>query len=243
MVHVVHGGWALGRRALRSRLVLVAIIAALALVALSARLTERASGDEAARCGRFARTADARAASDAGPVDGRRVTVIGDSYSVGLGLARPVDSWPSRIAASLGARVHVDGFSGSGFSAGASDCGQVSYADRAPGAVRGADLVVVEGGLNDVDHSDAEIRAGFARLVRALGGHDVVVVGPVDAPSRSRAVPRVDALLAGLAAQQGATYLSMRDLDLPYLGDGLHLTAAGHRAFGDAVAAGLADLG
>ena len=56
-------------------------------------------------------------------------------------------------------------------------------------------------------------------------------------------MPRVDALLAGLAEQHGAAYVAMGDLDLSYLPDRLHLTAAGHRAFGDAVAAALADLG
>ena len=70
-----------------------------------------------------------------------------------------------------------------------------------------------------------------------------MVVGPPSAPARAWGVPRVDALLAGLAERHGAAYVSMRDLDLPYLPDRLHLTAAGHRAFGDAVAAALADLG
>ena len=37
----------------------------------------------------------------------------------------------------------------------------------------------------------------------------------------------------------GVGYLSMLDADLPYLDDGLHLTAAGHRQFGDRVAAAL----
>ncbi len=93
-----------------------------------------------------------------------RVVVIGDSWSAGLGLDRPVQSWPSRLPG----RVHVAGFSGSGFSAKASPCGRVSFADRAPAALGGgADLVVIEGGLNDYDRSRAEIKAGFARVVRA----------------------------------------------------------------------------
>lgn len=220
----------------------MAVATAAVLAVLSVHLIDSASGGVAERCHRFERAAAARLASDAGAVDARRVTVIGDSYSVGLGLDQPEESWPSRLVGPLGARVHVDGFSGSGFSARASRCGAVSYAVRAGAAARGADLVVVEGGLNDVDRPEAEIRAGFEQMMAALAGHDVVVVGPASAPSRVRGVPRVDALLAGLAERHGATYVSMSGLDLTYLGDRLHLTAAGHRAFGDAVAERIAAL-
>ena len=168
--------------------------------------------------------------------------MVGDSWSAGLGLAQPARSWPSRLPG----EVHVAGFSGSGFSAEASPCGRVSFADRAPAVVRGADLLVVEGGLNDWDRADAEIRAGFARLmrtVRAAGVDRVVVVGPASAPSRAEKVPHVDALLAQLARTNGVGYVSTADLDLPYLGDRLHLTSAGHREFGDAVARRITALG
>jgi acyl-CoA thioesterase-1 len=158
--------------------------------------------------------------------------VIGDSYAVGLGLDRPAQAWPARLPG----RVHVDGFSGSGFSARSSGCGPVSFADRAAAAVGGADLVVVEGGLNDVDRSDAEIRTGFERLMLAVGERPVAVVGPPSAPARAGAVPRVDRLLADLAADHGAAYVPMSDVDLSYLDDRLHLTQAGHDAFGQRVA-------
>jgi acyl-CoA thioesterase-1 len=171
------------------------------------------------------------------------VVVIGDSWSAGLGLADSAASWPSRLPG----RVHVAGFSGSGFSAGASDCGAVSFADRAPDALGpGTDLVVIEGGLNDVDQPSAAIVSGFARLMASLSGvprRRVVVVGPASAPARAAGVDRVDLLLGALAEQYGVAYVRTRDLDLPYLPDGLHLTPAGHRAFGDAVAARIADLG
>jgi acyl-CoA thioesterase-1 len=196
-----------------------------------------ANGAGEQRCDRFARTASARAERDTGA--GRRVVVIGDSYSVGLGLEQPDASWPSRLPG----RVHVAGFSGSGFSLRASGCGTVSFADRAAAAVVGADLVVVEGGLNDFDRTDAEIREGFRALVRAVEDVPLLVVGPPPAPSRAAEVPRVDALLAALAASHDAAYLSMADADLPYLDDGLHLTADGHVEFGDLVAAWVAGRG
>ena len=119
----------------------------------------------------------------------------------------------------------------------------VSYAERARKALRGgADLVVVEGGLNDVGQSSAEITAGFQRLMRQLDGQRVVVVGPALAPSRAGGVPRVDELLAHLTARRGIPYIRTSGLALPYLGDDLHLTAAGHRAFGDTVARAIANL-
>lgn len=209
----------------------------LVVSALIMQVADRAGAD-ADRCDRFAADSAARAAQVTG--EGRRVVVIGDSWSAGLGLDRPAASWPSRLPGA----VHVAGFSGSGFGAHASACAGVSFADRAPAAVRGgADLVVVEGGLNDYDQPDAEIRAGFARLMRALDGLPVVVVGPATAPSRAAAVPHVDDLLASLAERYGVAYVRTSGLRLDYLDDRLHLTAAGHQVFGDYVADRIAALG
>lgn len=204
---------------------------------LTIQVAERARGAGVPRCERFAAASAERARADSGT--GPRVVVIGDSYSVGLGLSDPANAWPSR----LDGAVHVAGFSGSGFSRGAGHCPGVSYAERAGKALRdGADLVVVEGGLNDVGQSSAGITAGFQRLVRELDGQRVVVVGPALAPSRAGGVPRVDRLLAALSARRGIPYVRTSGLTLPYLGDELHLTAAGHRAFGDAVARAIGDL-
>jgi acyl-CoA thioesterase-1 len=183
-------------------------------------------------CARFVADQEARAQADSG--SGARVLVIGDSWSAGLGLADPSRSWPVLLAG----RVHVDGFSGSGFSAHASVCGEVSYARRAPADLApGADLVVIEGGLNDVDQTSAAITAGFDDLMRELQGERVVVVGPAMAPSRAAKVPRVDALLAELSAKAGVPYFSPIGLRLDYQPDRLHPTQAGADAFGDAVAA------
>ena len=55
-------------------------------------------------------------------------------------------------------------------------------------------------------------------------------------------MPRVDRLLAHLSQKYGVPYVSTVDLKLPYLDDRLHLTPAGHRVFGDAVAARIALL-
>lgn len=225
--------WSVRRRTFVVGAFVAFVIASLLVVHAADRA--RASGD---KCDRFDADARARAAAVTG--SGEPVVVIGDSWSAGLGLDRIASSWPSRLPGA----VHVAAFSGSGFSEEAGSCRGVSFADRAPAAVRaGAGLVVVEGGLNDYDVRNADIRAGFRRLAGELRGRDVVVVGPASAPSRAAEVPRVDALLARLAAAHGMGYVRTSGLDLPYLDDRLHLTAAGHEEFGDYVAAELAHLG
>ena len=224
--------WSVRRRTVALGALLVLLLAGALVVPVADRA--RASAD---RCDAFAAESRERAAEVTG--SGQRVVVIGDSWSAGLGLEQLVGSWPSR----LDGTVHVAGFSGSGFSAGASDCRRVAFADRAPAALRaGADLVVVEGGLNDYDQPEADIRAGFARLMQQLEGRRVVVVGPATAPSRAGQVPRVDALLAELATQQGVPYVRTSGLELSYLDDRLHLTAEGHEAFGDFVSEAIAGL-
>jgi acyl-CoA thioesterase-1 len=164
---------------------------------------------------------------------GPRVLVVGDSYSVGAGL-RPDQSWPVRLPG----RVHVDGFSGSGFTVGASPCGDVSYATRAAARdLAGVDLIVVEGGLNDADQPLADLDAGYERLMRALGDRPVLVVGPPAVPLLPYDdVAAVDARLAELTASHGAPYLSMLGTTLTFQPDRLHPDAAGHRVFGDRVA-------
>jgi acyl-CoA thioesterase-1 len=216
----------------------VALLCAVLLVGSLLVFHMSATADTARHCARFTSASAARAAADTGA--GAPVVVIGDSYSVGLGLDRPARSWP----AELEGRVHVAGFSGSGFSEGASGCGPVSFADRAADAVTGSpSLVVVEGGLNDFDQSSAAITTGFDRLMQVLEGQRVVVVGPVLAPARAAAVPGVDRLLAELAAQHGAPYVRTTGLRLDYLEDRLHLTETGHHELGRYVAEQIAALG
>lgn len=218
----------------------VALLVAALVVGLIYVAATRAIGADTSRCAEFRAESIARADQVTG--SGERVVVIGDSWSVGLGLAEPVRSWPSRLPG----RVHVAGFSGSGFSAKASPCGKVSFADRAPAAVDGAALVVVQGGLNDWNRPRPEIRTGFKRLIRTLRADEIpriVVVGPAAAPSRAAGVPRVDKLLSRWSARRGIEYVSTMDLDLPYRRDQLHLTLAGHAEFGDAVADRIAALG
>lgn len=220
---------------LRPRLLLT-VLTVLLVAAVSTTILGRA-GARTDRCGAIGERADERAAVVTGT--GADVLVIGDSYSVGAGV-RARDSWPVRLPG----RVRVDGFSGSGFTVGASACGDVSFATRAAISLRrSTELVVVEGGLNDYDQSLADLEAGFAHLMRVLDGRQVLVVGPPPAPERPRAdVEAVDASLARLSSAHGTAYLSMIDVDFTYLEDDLHPDPAGHRVFGDRVAERVQDL-
>jgi acyl-CoA thioesterase-1 len=213
------------------RVVGAAVVVTLLAVLMAFYVADRA-GAGPTRCQQHRVEARDRAAIVTG--EGAPVLVIGDSWSVGLGQDDLSRSWPSRLPG----RVHVAGFSGSGFSASASSCGQVSFHARAATAVAAVrpQLVVVEGGLNDFDRTDAAIERGFRALMADLAGEPVVVVGPAAAPSRIAAIPRVDAVLSRLSAEYGVPYISTDDLDLDYLDDDLHLTEDGHTAFGDAVA-------
>lgn len=221
-----------------SRHPLLAVLTVLLVVTalLATLLSARARGSEAALCERHASDAAARAEVVTG--SGRPVTVIGDSWSVGLGLRDLGASWPSQLPG----RVTVAGFSGSGFARHASHCGERGFATRV-GATRGAELVVVAGGLNDVDQPTADIRAGFRSLMALLGSRPVVVVGPASAPARAARVGRVDATLQSLSEAYGVPYIDASSWSLAYLSDELHLTPAGHDVFGQHVADELAARG
>lgn len=216
---------------------LLAALLALGLVAATTALVWGRAGAGPDRCAQRADRAERR--SDLVTGTGPEVLVIGDSYSVGAGV-RPDESWPVRLPG----RVRVDGFSGSGFSVGASGCGDLSYATRAPRSLRTTtELVVVEGGLNDTDQPAADLEGGARRLLRLLDGRRVLVVGPPATPDRTwTEVARVDATLARIVAEYGASYLSMLDTELTYLDDDLHPDPAGHRVFGDRVADAVRDL-
>lgn len=182
-------------------------------------------------CDRFSQASKDRARVVTGT--GRAVVVIGDSFSLGLGLRDPMLAWPTRMTGT----VHVAGYSGSGFAPRSSTCGAVAFYQRAREAVRAYPraLVVVQGGLNDVGRTDREIRAGFRRLLAAIGDHRVLVVGPARAPSRAGGAVRVDRVLRGIASRTGTPYLSMLRHRFSYLEDRLHLTGPGQRAFGNVV--------
>ncbi|CAA9361263.1 MAG: hypothetical protein AVDCRST_MAG36-2660 [uncultured Nocardioidaceae bacterium] len=191
----------------------------------------------AERCQAIAAASEVRHAAVIG--DGPRVAVIGDSYSQGAHLTDPTGSWPSWLPG----QVVVDGFAGSGFTAAASPCSDEAFGLRVARALA-ADpaLVVVQGGLNDYDVPDEELRSGVRDVLHQLAGRRAVLVGPPQAPRRAAQAARVDAVLAAEAERAGVPYVRTSEWQLTFLPDRLHLTPDGHRAFGEAVAAQIAGL-
>ncbi|UDY24144.1 SGNH/GDSL hydrolase family protein [Nocardioides sp. Kera G14] len=226
---------------MRARPRLLSLTLAIALVVALAGVMvvrDRAGAASVAKACRLFQTQHVRRLADVSG-KGRAITVIGDSWSAGHKLRNLDASWPSRLPG----RVTVDGFSGSGFSLRASECGvSRAFSNRTSNA-RGASLVIVEGGLNDYDQSRSAVRTGFRRLIGRLVVDvpldDILIVGPAPAPLRLKGARRVDGWLSALSSDAGVRYLSAIHQKLPYLPDRLHLTPAGHRQFGDWVASHL----
>ena len=94
---------------------------------------------------------------------------MGDSYAQGLGLRDPGVSWPTAFAQEAHATVRVDGFAGSGFT-GSAYCDGEEFGTRAKALARGDDeLLVIQGGLNDVTADPDLIEAAAAAVVETSG--------------------------------------------------------------------------
>jgi lysophospholipase L1-like esterase len=129
---------------------------------------------------------------------------------------------------------------------------------RVEGCVSGADLLVVQGGINDiaqgwpVDHAAVNLRA-MVRRGQELGlGVAIVDVLPWNNgwPDAEPKIRRLNALIAKLAHDEGIPLLSfhdaLEDLDRPgrmreeWTSDGDHPSVEGYRRLGE-IAARLAD--
>ncbi|MGH3350253.1 MAG: SGNH/GDSL hydrolase family protein [Nocardioides sp.] len=188
-------------------------------------------------CSRFAAESVSRAAVVTGA--GQRIVVIGDSWAAGYGLDDPGKSWP----AYLDGQVRVSGFAGTGYARSSMErCGPISFGERAADAVRpGADLVVLEGGINDAHREVEEAEKGFRETLDALKGHDVVVLSAPRVSTRAAAIKGVNRMLKRVSAEYGVTYINVFDLELPYQDDKTHLTESGHVQFGETVARRIAE--
>ncbi|WP_203138043.1 SGNH/GDSL hydrolase family protein [Microbacterium sp. JZ31] len=164
------------------------------------------------------------------------ITVLGDSYSAGDTLRARGQRWTDALT-QLDAELTVtlDAVPFTGFvNSGA--CGPNAFTDRIDRAVAAADdVLVVQGGLNDVEAQPEDVADAAARVLDAADGvTHVLVVGPVDAPARD-GERAIDAALERAAAAHGARYVSALAWDLPFGADRLHLTAAGHHAYAERV--------
>lgn len=159
------------------------------------------------------------------------VRVVGDSYTEGMGLDVPRESWVASFAKAADATVTADGASSTGFTNPGS-CGRGDFVSRTDAS---GGLLIAQGGLNDVGVPEEDVRNAACAVIEAVGG-DVVIVGPPLAPVRdAEEVRLVDAALSRAAAECGARYISTLGWDLDYV-DELHLTAESHNRFGQMVA-------
>lgn len=211
---------------MRKRGVVVAAVTVLAVLA-AGFVFVRDGRIEAGRC---AVVAELSAATTEPIGDGAAITVVGDSYSQGFGLDDPRESWVSFLP---DAAVTVHAASGSGFTRG----GLCDGATITELAVASTGPVIIQAGINDVGSNLNELAAA---VDAALSAADVVaLVGPALAPNlEPDAIRAVDEVLQRQANTHNVEYLSAVDWDLEF-SDGIHLTAVGHHAFADMVAARL----
>jgi acyl-CoA thioesterase I len=166
---------------------------------------------------------------------GPTVIFLGDSYTQGVGLTNIRDDYAYVAATALRWRPVLNGAGGTGYVNGGPCHGQ-QFAARVRQVVPARPtFLVVQGGLNDYRSSHTEIadaaRQLYAHLRRQLPATRVVVVGPHPVPKVHDVSPVIDALREAAAGAHVA-YIDTSAWPLSFEKDGIHLTVAGHQAFG-----------
>jgi len=171
----------------------------------------------------------------------RTIAVLGDSYSQGQGLAGPEEAWPAVLGERLDAEVVLDGVGSTGFTtAGLCAPAEVSFAQRLAADPPDADVVVVQGGVNDaiLGRPDAVADAAADLLEELEDVDTVVVVGPVAVPvADASALAAIDAALRQATDDAGRVYVRLLDAGVALLDDFLHPTVAGQQWIAELVAA------
>ena len=144
------------------------------------------------------------------PEDIVRVSVIGDSYSSGLGNQT---AWPSLIAAGSQLSISDVAVPGTGYVAETGHSGP--FAAQVPKALASKPaVVVVFGGMSDVSGSDGLIAQSatdlFLNLIRLAPAAKLVVLGPISPadPVSDRFV-KLDSTVAAAAQAAHATYIGL----------------------------------
>ncbi|ROQ17641.1 lysophospholipase L1-like esterase [Curtobacterium sp. PhB171] len=183
--------------------------------------------------GRSAGTVDV---TGSGPL---RITVIGDSYAAGDSLADRTDAWVNVFAAETDATVTVLAEGGTGFT-NPGFCGDNAFGSRVDRvAATKPDLVIIEGGLNDVGASAEDEQTAVRSMLRGLDAFDIVMVGPVDVPAVTGEA-KVDASLEEAASLAKVRYVSALRWDIDLGTDDKHPSARGHTEFARRLSAAIA---
>jgi lysophospholipase L1-like esterase len=180
--------------------------------------------------------------------------VIGDSQALGASIVDPNWAWVARGVQSVGYLPWVQGAGGTGFTVGRTiDERRVdSYPVAYPGWIKPTDpqLVVIEGGGNDVGSNDERIAASARDLLEQVRAEfpdaPVVMVGPIGDGEGRRA--EVSDILAEVARSTGTFYVDTSDwwvrFDLArHLVDAKHLSFEGHALATDRFADALRETG
>ncbi|MDP9028123.1 MAG: SGNH/GDSL hydrolase family protein [Actinomycetota bacterium] len=140
--------------------------------------------------------------------------VIGDSWTTGYG-ADPSRTWAQDAARELGLHLETDAAGGTGYLNGAGVDGG-TYVQRALAMPAGAhpDLIVLQGGSNDVTENLAGLRQAVEATVAAIrarsGATRIVILGPgLDVQPEPSTYRTVDAALAAVARSDHIPYISM----------------------------------
>ena len=187
--------------------------------------------------------------ADAAPISGGLTTgptafFLGDSYTTGFGLADPGSSFAYRLADLEGWDATMAGFPGTGYAV-EGTCGGNDFIHRLGLLPPDADIVVIEGGLNDAIFSvpvptlTADATALIARIRELAPDARIVVLGAADVVPDARArVLATNAALRATAAAAGATYVDLAGLVFATT-DGTHPTVEGHELIAESVRAAL----
>jgi lysophospholipase L1-like esterase len=175
------------------------------------------------------------------------IAVLGDSFSLGIGVAGPEEAWPAALGQRLGAEVVVDGVGGTGFTTrGFCPENPVAYGERVDADPPDAEVVVVQGSVNDaLGGRPDEVGAAAEELLADLEDvRIVVVVGPAVIPAAETAELQViDAGLRAAAEDAGRPYVPLLDAGIEILPDRVHPTVAGQQRIGELVAAAIETAG
>lgn len=180
-----------------------------------------------------------------------KVSILGDSYAVGIGAPQGA-GYQDILTTSLCWVTNLSGQSGTGFgNPGAEDRDVGPFPTRtAAVASTKPELILVQGGMEDVRRSDvrAEADATFTQLKSEAPDARIVVVGPTAPPAANH--DEISAVRDAIKAAANAANVTFIDpieegwLANPALYgiEGLHPTAAGHKEFAASIRAQLEGL-
>jgi lysophospholipase L1-like esterase len=203
---------------------MIALVTALVVAGGVAYATHEYN-DFRAACAPNEQNAEA-APTRSGTPGGQVVAVVGDSFTTGFGLEDPSKGIGGELGEASGWDVHLLGFGGSGYAAG-SPCGGHEFSTRLGGIPTLSDVVIIQGGLNDVREEKlgelpGVVSATIREAERRAPAARIVLVGPTVVPYFDAAATReADSILATAATVEGVQFISTL-VWAPTTVDGVH---------------------